>query len=95
MVAITFDTLKFVETLEESGISKTQAKAISRALQDAQHESDVATKSDVRDIGSEVRALDGKFDGRFDSLDSKISLIQWMLLLIVIAVVAPHFKGLF
>ncbi|MDP4027596.1 MAG: hypothetical protein Q8P42_01305 [Gallionella sp.] len=35
MSAVTFDTLKFVKTLEASGIDKKQAEAIAFAYRDA------------------------------------------------------------
>nr|VFJ50418.1 MAG: hypothetical protein BECKDK2373B_GA0170837_102816 [Candidatus Kentron sp. DK] len=49
MTAITFDTLKFVQTLKSAGIDERQAEAFSRAFREAQHESDLATKADLRE----------------------------------------------
>jgi hypothetical protein len=40
MTAITFDTLKFVERLKDSGIPEAQAKAIAEAIREAQGEAE-------------------------------------------------------
>jgi hypothetical protein len=47
MSHITFDTLKFVETLKESGIEEKQAKAISAAYQNASEDQELVTKQDM------------------------------------------------
>ena len=47
MSHITFDTLKFVETLKESGIEEKQAKAISAAYQSASEDQELLTKQDM------------------------------------------------
>jgi len=59
MAAVTFDTLKFVETLERANVPREQASAIASAVRDAQDLSDVATKQDLRELES---ATDSKFD---------------------------------
>lgn len=48
MSTVTFDTLKFVESLTASGIPEGQARAISRAFAEAHQESDLATKGDLK-----------------------------------------------
>lgn len=52
MTTPTFDTLKFVKRLRESGFSSEQAEAISEALKDAQQSSveNLATKDDLREL---------------------------------------------
>ena len=50
MATITFDTLKFVTRLKESGLSESQAIAITEAFRDAHVEAEVATKVDLRDL---------------------------------------------
>jgi len=47
-MAITFDTLKFVETLEEAGVERKQASAIAAAVRDSHDATDVVTKGDLR-----------------------------------------------
>jgi hypothetical protein len=48
MATITFDTLKFVEKLNASGIPDEQAKAIVEAFRDAQSDADLVTKEDLQ-----------------------------------------------
>lgn len=56
MSAVTFDTLKFTETLREAGIPETHAKAISIAVRGAHDTTEIATKTDLRETSSELRA---------------------------------------
>jgi hypothetical protein len=67
MSIITFDTLKFANTLKEAGVPDKQAEAESRALADAfaSTASELATKGDIN-------MLELKFDAKF-------ALLQWML----------------
>jgi BioD-like phosphotransacetylase family protein len=48
MSTVTFDTLKFVETLKESGIDDKQAKAIASAYQHASEDQEIVTKKDLK-----------------------------------------------
>ena len=50
MATITFDTLKFVQTLREAGINDKQAEAIAAAVRDAHASTDAATKQDLREF---------------------------------------------
>ena len=56
MSSATFDTLKFVETLQEAGIPETQAKAISKAVRNAYDTAELVTKTDLREAASMLRA---------------------------------------
>ncbi|MDD5296906.1 MAG: hypothetical protein PHU46_08340 [Rhodocyclaceae bacterium] len=55
MGAITFDTLKFSDTLKASGVPPMQAEAEARALAAAISEVDVASKRDVAESTSSIR----------------------------------------
>jgi len=58
MATVTFDTLKFARALEKAGIPREQAIAIAEAQRDALSEAleiQLATKSDVSEIKSELR----------------------------------------
>lgn len=52
MTTITFDTLKFVETLKAGNFSDEQAKALTSALKEAQEArlEDLATKNDLASL---------------------------------------------
>jgi len=54
-MAITFDTLKFVQTLEEAGVNREQASAFAAAVRDSHDAADVTTKRDLREL--ELRLL--------------------------------------
>lgn len=85
MAHVTFDTLKFVETLQDAGISPLQAKAMSTAIRDAQELADLATKADLRELRAEIKA---------DVSDAKSDIIKWLagLLLAQAALVATLVK---
>jgi hypothetical protein len=50
MAAVTFDTLKFVKTLQAAGVSVSQAEAIATAVRDSHDSAELATKSDIREL---------------------------------------------
>jgi len=50
MTAVTFDTLKFVKTLQAAGVSMPQAEAIATAVRDSTDSAELATKSDLREL---------------------------------------------
>ena len=70
MATITFDTLKFVTRLKESGLSESQAVAITEAFKEAHGEAEVATKSDIRE-------LELKFEARMS--ETKAELVRWIV----------------
>nr|VFK11327.1 MAG: Protein of unknown function (DUF1640) [Candidatus Kentron sp. LPFa]VFK29963.1 MAG: Protein of unknown function (DUF1640) [Candidatus Kentron sp. LPFa] len=54
MTTITFDTLKFVRTLQTANFSEEQAEALSAAIKDVQQESNLATKADLRELENRI-----------------------------------------
>jgi hypothetical protein len=48
MSHITFDTLKFVETLKDCGFEEKQAKGIAAAYQNASEDQELVTKQDMK-----------------------------------------------
>ena len=48
MSTVTFDTLKFVKTLEASGIDAKQAEGIASAYRDANDHQELITKKDLQ-----------------------------------------------
>jgi len=55
MSHITFDTLKFVETLKASGIEERQAKGIATAYQNASDDQELVTKQDMQMALAEMK----------------------------------------
>jgi len=70
MSAITFDTHKFVTKLKESGLTETQAVAITEAFKEAHGEAEVATKYDLELLKAELRR---------DIAETKSELIRWVV----------------
>ncbi|MDR0480219.1 MAG: CCDC90 family protein [Burkholderiaceae bacterium] len=56
MAAVTFDTLKFVKTLQAAGVSMPQAEAFASAVRDSTESADLATKADLRELKAELKA---------------------------------------
>jgi hypothetical protein len=70
MSAVTFDTLKFVKTLENAGFNAQQAEALATAQQTAITESAeliLATKDDTNTIRTDIQKI-----------DAEIRLLKWM-----------------
>jgi len=57
MSTVTFDTLKFVETLERAGVAREQASAFATAVRDAQNSADTATKGDIALVRKDIDLL--------------------------------------
>ena len=73
MSTITFDTLKFVDTLKEAGISEAQAKAQARAIGDAIESAtslSLATKSDIQELKTDINSV-------------KYDLLKWLIALVL------------
>ena len=70
MTVITFDTLKFVTRLKESGLSEPQSVAITEAFREAHGEAEVATRTDIRE-------LELKFEARM--AETKAELVRWIV----------------
>lgn len=71
MSTVTFDTLKYVETLKEAGVPENQARAQSEALKEVLN-TEVATKHDIKE-------LELKIDTRFEKIQGEFTLIKWMI----------------
>jgi hypothetical protein len=84
MAAVTFDTLKFVKTLKEAGVSELQAEAFSTAVRESHEAADVATKGDITDLRHEMKELESRIDTRFEKVhsdmsDLKFELLKWII----------------
>jgi len=88
MATVTFDTLKFVKTLEAAGIPFAQAEAFSDAVRDSHEAADIATKRDLddvrRDVGDVRRDVDGvrkdmyametRIDAKLEKLELRLTV---------------------
>ena len=74
MNTINFDTLKAAKSLQDAGFEAPQAEAVVGMVTHALSEG-LASKEDVRDLQSSIKALDVRIDAldvKIDALDSKI-----------------------
>ena len=71
MSSVTFDTLKYVETLKQAGVPDNQARAQSEALKEVLN-AEVATKHDLKE-------LELKIDSRFEKIQGEFTLVKWMI----------------
>ena len=73
MATITFDTHKYIKTLEASGISEAQAEAMVTAQQESLQAAfdyrELATKSDIAEVKTSIA-------------ESKAEIIKWVVGLI-------------
>jgi len=95
MSAVTFDTLKFVETLEEAGVENRVAKAISSAVRDSYDAADLATKADLREMELRMDAKFERSDAKIGALYAEINSIKWMIGLLLAAVMTILIKSFF
>jgi len=87
-MAVTFDTLKFVQTLESAGIDREQASALAAAVRDSQDAADVATKGDLREMELGLR-------NDIDLVRKDIDLLRWMMGAILGGIIALVLKAFF
>jgi hypothetical protein len=78
---VTFDTLKFVKTLEASGINAEQAEAIAFAYRDASVDEELVTKKDLQIELAPVKA--------------DIQVLKWMNGLVLGGIIALVMKAFF
>ncbi|EIC20507.1 CCDC90 family protein [Thiorhodovibrio frisius] len=88
MTAISFDTLRFVETLKDHGLNDEQAKGIAAAYRDASGEAEIATKRDIERLEAQLIRVDTRFAG-------EMTLMKWMLGILLGGVVALILKSFF
>ena len=91
MATMTFDKLAYVDRLKAAGIAEPQARAMADGLDQALRE-EVATKSDIGGLRSEMGALKVELKGDIAALRGellaamkadKIDLLKWVVMLIV------------
>jgi len=81
MATVTFDTHKFVKTLEAAGVPESQAEAFSTAVRESHEAAELATKADLREL--ELR------------LHGEMLLMKWMLGLLLAGVASLILKSFF
>ena len=87
MATITFDTHKYIKTLEGSGISEVQAEAFSTAQKEAMSEvmgSSLATKDDIHRLELEMRKP-----------EMQLVVMKWLLGAVISGILALIMKAFF
>jgi hypothetical protein len=87
-MSITFDTLKYTETLIQAGVDVTQAKAFANAQKETIAEvidNSVATKMDLHELKSELKT-------DTQAIKQDIVVLKWMVGLVIVVNVLPILK---
>jgi len=75
MATVTFDTHKFVKTLEEAGVPEPQAEAFSTAVRESHEAAELATKGDIADLRHEMKESVSALRQEMSNL--KFELLKW------------------
>lgn len=81
MSAITFDTHKFVQKLQEAGFNQKQAEGLTEAMRAAIDESELVTKKDLQIELAPVKA--------------DLNLLKWMMGALIAIAIANFSKQFF
>jgi len=95
MATVTFDTHKFVKTLEEAGVPELQAEAFSTAVRESHEAAELATKGDLRELELRLDTRFGHIDTRFEKVHGEMLLLKWMLGLLIAGVASLVLKAFF
>lgn len=80
MGQVAFDTQEFVETLENAGLPKDQARAISIAVRKSHEVADVATRRDLedarKDLTAQMTEVKKDMAAQFEKTDAKIAEVR-------------------
>ena len=87
MTLLTIDTLSTAEKLIASGLTDSQAKAITETVKEAQQQ-DLDALATKGDLDKGLENLEARLSG-------KIHLLQWMLAIVIAAEVLPLLKKFF
>jgi len=85
MASITFDTLKFVETLESAGVERKQASAIASAVRDSHEAADVATKGDITLLRKDMTSMELGLRKDMKALESRLIIKLSVVMVCLIA----------
>nr|VFK68148.1 MAG: hypothetical protein BECKUNK1418G_GA0071005_12025 [Candidatus Kentron sp. UNK]VFK73404.1 MAG: hypothetical protein BECKUNK1418H_GA0071006_11975 [Candidatus Kentron sp. UNK] len=76
MSAITFDTQEYVESLTGAEVPEPQAKAHGKALRSVMASQELATKADVRELKTELKAEIAVIQG-------ELGVFRWLFGLLI------------
>jgi hypothetical protein len=97
--AVTFDTLKFADTLKAAGISASHAEAEARAIAAAAGDLDLATQRDISDVRRDIGQLETSLTAKLDNLEMRVkgrlTLLQWMFGILITGILTLMLKAFF
>lgn len=80
MGQVAFDTQEFVEKLENSGLNREQAKAITLVVRESHEVADLATKRDLEDVRKDMEHRfeknEAQMQAQFEKTDAKIDDVR-------------------
>jgi hypothetical protein len=96
MTAITFDTLKYANTLKAAGIAPEQAEAQAVALSDVLEVNlkELSTKGDIVAIQKDILSLEQRMDARLIQLEQRMTIKLGGMMMAAVALVAALVKVL-
>jgi len=96
MNTITFDTLKFAQTLEDAGVDQGQATAIAQAVRDSHDAAELATKSDIRELRavttSDLREFKAEMKLEMRELEMRLMLKLGSLMVVLMGLMLAVLK---
>ena len=76
MTAGAFDTLRAARDLEAAGFERRQTEAIATAINHSDEHT--ATKTDIKALNADVKALEARVDAKLEALEGRIYRALWM-----------------
>ncbi len=96
MATVTFDTLKFAERLEKSGLTREQAAAIAEAQKDSLNEalgSALATSADVLRLEKRIETDILRLENRIDTLELRLTIKLGVFIAAAVGILAAILKA--
>ena len=91
MTTTAFDTLKYVKTLEKSGISSKQAEAQAIALSEAM-ESNLATSQDLKNIEHKIDSVQTDLEHKVDSVQTDLTIRLYSVVALATGIIIAAIK---
>jgi len=92
MAAITFDTLKFVKTLEAAGVSAKHAEAFASAVRDSSESADLVTRKDLQIELQPIKADIALLRQEMIQLEQRMTIKLGGMLVVAVGVIAALIK---
>ena len=87
MATVTFDTHKFVKTLEAAGVPESQAEAFSTAVRESHEAAELATKGDIAELRKDI-------DSKLEKLELRMTIKLGSIVVVALGAFTVIFKFL-